>query len=160
MLEISSNLVNDLQSIFELALLFNGNLFLEHRINQLASWINILNSKGFSIILITTKVIISLQDSWLSGFTDTEGCFNVNIFKRIQSMVGYRVILRFLVDQNDLKALLFICTLFGFGNVSLRTNKTTYRFTIAAYSRLHLVANYFNSYPLKSKKSTAFNRWL
>jgi hypothetical protein len=46
-----------------LTYLFNGNLFLIHRINQLEKWIEILNSKSITIEHISTKVNISLQDS-------------------------------------------------------------------------------------------------
>lgn len=78
--------VLDLPSILKLTYLFNGNLYLIHRINQLEKWIEILNSKSYSIKHIITKVNISLQDSWLSGFTDSEGCFNVHIFKMIDML--------------------------------------------------------------------------
>ena len=43
----------------------------------------------------------SLKDSWLSGFTDAEGCFNVTLFKRKTMTLGYQVKLRFMIDQKD-----------------------------------------------------------
>ena len=65
--------------------LFNGNLFLVHRINQLNNWILTIKLKKkckVNIEHINLRVDISLNDSWLSGFTDAEGCFNVSIVKR------------------------------------------------------------------------------
>lgn len=64
-----------------LLFLFNGNLALIHRIEQLALWINALNRRFGSntIKLNNTPVSITLQDGWLSGYTDGEGCFNVSI---------------------------------------------------------------------------------
>jgi hypothetical protein len=32
----------------------------------------------------------NFNNAWLSGFTDAEGCFNVQIYQRGQS-IGYRV---------------------------------------------------------------------
>jgi hypothetical protein len=54
-------------SLFKLALLFNGNLFLSHRINQLGEWIKVLNLKSYSIVFNSSKVTISILDAWLSG---------------------------------------------------------------------------------------------
>ena len=90
--------VRDLTSIIKLIFIFKGNLFLDHRINQLNNWIlaikqrQVIPSQQFSELeykiwvqelrLLNTadsisRVNISLKDSWLSGFTDAEGCFNV-----------------------------------------------------------------------------------
>lgn len=77
---------------FLLYLIFNGNLVILYRINQLNRWYNILiglkrlNSlKNFSLIsvpkFIMTLIKLSLNNSWLSGFTDAEGCFSINIYK-------------------------------------------------------------------------------
>ena len=107
--------------IFVLAKLFNGKLVMVHRIKQLANWIEILKSKGYNINHIETSAKISLQDGWLSGFCDSEGCFNVNITQRKAMRVGYRVQLRFIMDQIDQTVLLLIKSLFGFGSVSYRT---------------------------------------
>ena len=52
--------VLDISSLFKLALLFNGNLFLSHRINQLGEWIRILNSKSYSIAFNNINISISL----------------------------------------------------------------------------------------------------
>jgi len=68
-------IVEDLASIYKLAHLFNGNIILENRIDQLTKWISVLESKGYPISANLTPVSITLFDGWLSGFTDAEGCF-------------------------------------------------------------------------------------
>lgn len=47
----------------------------------LSLWVQALNNRlGVdTIILINQAVSVTLQDAWLSGFTDAEGCFNVSI---------------------------------------------------------------------------------
>lgn len=103
----------------------------------------------------------TLQDAWLSGFTDAEGCFNVQINKRSNTITGFRVMLRFILDQkNSQYLLLYIRELFGYGAVSLR-NKTNgvYRYYVTSFKGLIPIRNYFLLYPLKSKKNLSFEKW-
>lgn len=150
--------VLDLPSIIKLTYLFNGNLFLIHRINQLEKWIEILNSKLITIEHKNTKVNIYLQDSWLSGFSDSESCFNVHIFKNDKYTLGVTTKLRFILDQNDKLALENIRDLFMTGYVSPRS-KNSFRFTAESISKINLIINYFKLFPLKSFKTEAYEKW-
>lgn len=95
----------------------NGNLVPKHRIIQLGKWVNLLQLKGYDIKLNTTSRVPANSNAWFSGFTDAEGCFNLNVFKRKESNTGFRVILRFTLSQRDEKTLLLIKDLIKFGNV-------------------------------------------
>lgn len=151
-------IVSDLRNIKTLALLFNGNLVLNHRINQLNEWFKVLKLK---LECIVTPVLPTLNDAWLSGFTDAEGCFNVNITSRINTVTGYRVSLRFLLDQKNAQFILeYIKNLFGFGKVSLRSGTNqVYRLTIDSFKGLVNVRDYFLMYPLRTKKAISFTKW-
>lgn len=81
-------IVHDNTNIRLLALLFNGNLIIPRRATQLQTWLNILDD----IERISTNVIPTLQDAWLSGFTNAEGCFNITIRPSLNTVTGYRVI--------------------------------------------------------------------
>jgi hypothetical protein len=153
--------VDDIANIFNLAKIFNGNFFLDHRISQLENWINVLVQKGYDIKFNANNVLISLQDAWLSGFTDAEGCFNVTIAKRLALALGFRVYLRFILDQNDKNALLEIQNLLGgFGGVNFRSEtRACYRYEITSIKNMGAVLNYFNKFPLKTKKQKAFSKW-
>ena len=61
-------MVDNSSHILLLAFLFNGNLAISHRIQQISLW---KNSKfGHNTIkLITSPVCVTLRDAWLSGFT-------------------------------------------------------------------------------------------
>jgi len=76
-------IVTDIKGILLLCLLFNGNLVLPYRVEQLGQWILDLNAKLISprsqiygliplITEITDTTKPSLKDAWLSGFTDAE----------------------------------------------------------------------------------------
>lgn len=150
-------IVHDNTNIRLLAYLFNGNLVIPRRINQLDVWLNRLGG----IDLNATPVIPSLTDSWLSGFTDAEGCFNINIFKRSDTLTGFRVMLRFLLDQKGAEQLLVhISTLFGFGTVTARTDRDqVYRYINNSFKGLLPIRNYFLAHPLKTKKAVSFVKW-
>lgn len=156
------------KEIFFLALLFNGNLVLPHRINQLSHWIGLLTDKGLWKYgsSQTQPLIPTLNDSWLSGFTDAEGCFNVNITSRKNTVNGYRVRLRFLLDQKNAycsaapHTLVNIQNLFKFGRVSLRNEtNNVFRYSADSFKGLNLVHDYFVSFPLKTKKAISFVNW-
>lgn len=163
-------IVEDLKGVILLALIFNGNLCITHRVTQLGKWLTDINLKLSTsgskiyglctpITLITTLFKPSLTNAWLSGFTDAEGCFNVSITKRGKTVSGYRVNLRFILDQkNSLYLLTFIRDLFGYGKVIVRS-KDIYRFYCGTFIGLSSVNSYFSSFPLKSKKSISYVNW-
>lgn len=154
-------IISNPHDIYLLSLLFNGNLVLDHRINQLNSWINTLNNKySYNLILISTPQIISLNDAWISGFIDAEGCFNVTITTNKRYSLGYVIKLRFILDQNNKLCLNKIQSLFNTGKVILRTKSINhYRYTITGFSNFKDLYNYLNNYPLKTKKLESFIKW-
>lgn len=149
--------------ILLLAFLFNGNLALAHRIKQLSLWINVLNKKfgENTIIFINKAVSIKLQDAWLSGFTDAEGCFNVSITSNTKYVLGHVIKMRFILDQKDEAILNIIKDLFGFGKVTLRSEtKNVYRYTATEFKNMNDIKSYFNIFPLLTKKAFSYNNWL
>lgn len=156
-------IVSDTQSILLLLHIFNGNLVLSHRQKQLGVWIDTLNkSENLNLALNPILVKPSLSDAWLSGFTDAEGCFNISIRSRNQTITRYRVSLRFLLDQKNAEStLLDIRNLFNFGQVYLRKDTNgVYRYSNDSIKGLLPVRNYFLKFSLKSKKNISFNYWL
>ena len=124
--------------IILLAFLFNGNLALTHRM-----WVQALNNRfgANTIQLINTAVTVTLQDGWLSGFTDAEGCFNVSI---TANALGHVIKMRYLLDQKDSSILLIIRNLFGFGKVTLRSKTDgVYRYTVTGFKSMNDVISYF-----------------
>ncbi len=156
-------IVADPESILLLIYVFNGNLVLPYRHKQLSEWINILNNKSILKLNINPNLIKpNLSDPWLSGFTDAEGCFNVNIRPRMNTITGYRVSLRFLLDQKNAEStLLDIRDLFNFGQVYVRKEtKGVYRYSIDSFKGLLPVRDYFLTFKLKTKKADSFKHWL
>lgn len=156
-------IVDDSSQILLLAFLFNGNLAVNKRIEQLALWINALNNRfGYDTInLVNTPVSITLQDAWLSGFTDAEGCFNVSITANSRYTLGHTIKMRYLLDQKNSFILNKICELFGFGKVTLRSGAdNVYRYTATGFKPLNDVISYFKLFPLHTEKAISFEKWL
>lgn len=87
--------------ILLLIYLFSGNLVLSKRLTQFNNWVSFFNSlHGTNLALQKNALCLTLNSAWLSGFTDAEGCFNVNIVPRSASIVGFRTTLRFAFQRN------------------------------------------------------------
>ena len=155
-------IVTDPQNILLLIYIFNGNLVLSHRKKQLGDWVNALNKSRIIKLALDPKLMKpNLSDAWLSGFTDAEGCFNVQI-QPLNTVTGYRVSLRFLLDQKNAEStLLHIRELFKFGQVNLRggTNEV-YRYNNNTFKGLFPVRDYFLAFSLKTKKAESFKHWI
>lgn len=182
-----------LSSLAKLAHLFNGNLILTHRIEQLDKWLIFFRSKFIAIDNLNLnsssrgKVVLSLKDGWLSGFTDAEGCFNISITERSANTLGYRTKLRFILDQNDKFLLETIRDLLKTGLVykrsknlpiqapnilpSVRESASStaslpdqgldhFRFTAESLIGFPVIVSYFEMFPLKTFKKEAFQKWL
>uniref|UniRef100_UPI001FA8170F hypothetical protein n=1 Tax=Ciborinia camelliae TaxID=647257 RepID=UPI001FA8170F len=148
--------------ILLLAYLFNGNLALTNRIQQLSLWVQALNNRlgADTIILINQAVSVTLQDAWLSGFTDAEGCFNVSITSNARYTLGSVIKMRYILDQKDSVILMAIQNLFGFGKVSVRSQTDgVYRYTVTGFKSMNDVISYFKAFPLLTKKAQSFEKW-
>jgi hypothetical protein len=157
-------IVQDLNNIWLLAHLFNGNLVSSHRINQLGLWIDVLNKSArfvsVPLTLIKDTVAITLQDAWLSGFTDAEGCFNVSVIKNSRYTLGYVVRLRFILDQKNEVLLNVVQALFGFGKVTERASSAeNFRYTVHGFLNMEILRSYFALFPLLTKKSASLAQW-
>jgi hypothetical protein len=156
-------IVQESHSILLLVYIFNGNLVLPYRQKQLGVWINTLNLEAFlNLALSPILMKPNLSDAWLSGFTDAEGCFNIAIQPRPFTVTGYRVSLRFLLDQKNAEStLMLIRDLFKFGQVFVRGDTNgVYRYSNNTFKGLLPVRDYFLAFPLKTKKAESFKHWV
>lgn len=150
-------IVRDQSNILLLFHLFNGNLHLKYKMDQLVEWSVVWNSKNNNkenLSVITELVKFSFNNSWFSGFTDAEGCFNVYVSKSNKA-----ISLRFIVDQKEGLSLFDqLKDILGSGSIYARKNNN-YRFAITNINKLDLIIKYFNVYVLRTKKQFAFEKW-
>ena len=118
--------------------------------------------KDFPLLDLDNSPINS--NAWLSGFTDADGNFSINVYKRKNN--NYRVTPYFKLKQNSnqinnsISYFNIFSIISSYFNVNLysRTKNTNFGFSqsfiIMVYSKesLLLLTNYFNKFPLLSSK--------
>lgn len=154
----SRYVVSSQKDIFLLMNLFNGNLHLMPRIDQLVKWGEWWNVKfpENQISIIIKPVELSFNNGWFSGFIDAEGCFNIYIPKNSL----YEVSMRFIIDQKN-GELLFkkLKNILGTGSIYFRKNDNT-RYSVSNLTSLGLLINYLTQFQLRTKKQKAYLKWI
>lgn len=143
--------------------LLNGNLVLPTRQKKLESFIKGFNSwanKGSirldSIIFIENTLLPSLDNSWLAGFTDGEGCFTCSIGEKKGFSFNFSIAQK---GESNLFILKELCTLFKGGIVSNHYIKNVFEYRIAGVKACPNIFSYFDNYTLLTKKSLAYTLW-
>jgi len=170
-------IVNKRQDIYLLCLIFNGNIVLPTRSVKFSIFISKLNEKliknNESIIIYKNICKLpTIGDAWISGFTDSEGCFTASILSNSRN--AYRV--RFILTQkyeinkeilvhilNELNKYNKSSSLIG----SVVSHPPTggsvanvYELRINGLKNCLLIWNYFEKYPLLSKKKDSYKAFI
>jgi hypothetical protein len=143
--------------------LFNGNIVLPKRQETFDKYVKGFNkwvTKG-KILLdpVTIKnrpILPTLDDAWLAGFTDGEGCFTCSI----NEIKGFSF--NFNISQKwemNLKILEHFSLLFRCGIVSKHSEENVYEFRVGGVNNCKVVFPYFDKYTLYTKKSLSYRLW-
>jgi LAGLIDADG endonuclease len=158
--------VQDLNNLYLLCLLFNGNMVFPTRNARFISFLSFFNEKLLKkgikpIEILTGYVKPSLNDGWLSGITDGEGCFTSSILNN-SSAYRIRYILTQKWDINKL-VLIHILNLFNIdkniGSIVPHSAYNTWELRINGVKNCKLLYPYFDKYPLHSKKKLSYFKW-
>ena len=154
-------IVYDKKNILKLISIFNGNIFLESKKEQFKLWLNAFNLKYKENILYLDKEFKpSLKDAWLSGFTDAEGSFTCSVDdnkSNTAKLVRLKYILCTLPKENS-ENMDHLANILG-GKKHLIKNYGGYNVTVNTTKLLSIV-QYFNIYPLKTKKYIIYFNWV
>ena len=98
-----------------------------------------------------------LDDSWIVGFVDGEGCFHVALNKQPKMSVGYQVLPEFRVvqHQRDEKLLYRFQDYFGFGQVVVNHGKRK-EFRVRGIKNLNKIVTFFTKNSLRTSKRFDF----
>lgn len=95
--------------------LINGKLVSNYKYDQL---IKHNYSEDFSIKILPPLKELSLDNYWLAGFTQADGCFYISIPKSKTHRTGYSVRLEYSLKQNDVLPLKLLYDVLKMGNLS------------------------------------------
>ena len=147
------------QGLLKIIELFNGKVKTESKSIKFRNWIRCFNEIHKENVVFYENVSpVSLNDAWLSGFTDAEGCFTVSTFKSPKGKNTY-VTVRYVLSQkgeyillNDIAALLGgrVHEVRSYMGHNMVVNSTKLKNTIM----------YFSKYKLKTKKQISYSNWL
>lgn len=154
----SRYIVEDIKNIKLIINLFNGNIVFPLKQERFLLFLLAYNKKAKSEQeeYISSLLIPSSKDFWLSGMTDAEGCFSVSI---LGNSKAYRI--RFLLAQLgeiNMPILIHITSIIG-GVVRKHSNPKVNELTVNGARNMEKVINYFDTHPLMSKKAKSYLIW-
>uniref|UniRef100_UPI0022377087 LAGLIDADG endonuclease n=1 Tax=Ramaria rubella TaxID=113071 RepID=UPI0022377087 len=141
--------------------LINGKLRSQNKLDQIKNNI-LLNSyfKTFTHFNVNTNV--SLNNYWLSGFSDADASFQIKLITRrargSASQNKIEVRLNFQIDQKKNDLLILIKQFLG-GNIGYRKSQHTYYYGSTSFGSAKKVINYFDKFHLLSSKHVNYLKW-
>jgi len=155
-------IIQDMKHLMMICLLFNGNMVFFTRNAKflifLAAYNLIALRRNLDIIApIMDTILPTLNDSWLSGFTDAEGCFSLSL---LSNSLAYR--LRFILSQKwniNKSIFLHIASLFNVGFVSPHSAPNNWQYTVNGVKNTVFILPYFDQHALKTNKKDSYLLW-
>ena len=147
--------VQDMKGLKEIIEIHNGELRLKKKRNQFKNFVNAYNEMyGGKIEVIERRKKVSLEDGWLSGFIQAEGCFNISYSEKIKR---FRV--RFSISQKEEgETMEEIWKLLEGGGIHNHSVKGVKTLEING-KKLDKLINYLGREELKGKKGKDYKKW-
>lgn len=164
----SRYVVQDKKGLYLLSLLFNGNLVTKRKILSFKIFnqaFNKYSNKGrlqFEAINFDASTVIpTLEDSWISGFIDSEGCFSASISSKNKSYAFlFDLAQQAGFEQDDESGLNLLYNLFKVGKIYKHNlGENIYYYRINGLSDTKCLFNYLDTHKLKSKKLKSYILW-
>ena len=112
-------------------------------------------SKNFNYKISPPSNTISLDNYWLAGFTQADGCFHISIAKSKTHKTGFSVRLEFSIKQNDVLPLKLLYNLLNMGNLSQYSNGI-WCYKSTGYKTAALLIDYFDKFNVFAGKYIDF----
>ena len=94
-----------------------------------------------------------LNPHYVTGFTDAEGCFLINIQKKLDQKLDYSISLSFKIKlhSKDKELLEKIFNFFNVGKIYIRKDGYV-EYIVNSMKDMEIIVNHFNNYPLITQK--------
>lgn len=132
--------------------LINGKLISPYKYEQL---INHKYDEDFNLKILPPLKKLSLDNYWLAGFTQADGCFHISVAKSKTHKVGYSVRLEYSLKQNDYLPLKLLFDKLKKGNLS-KYSSGIWCYKSSRYSTAYDLINYFDRFNLFGGKYVSY----
>ena len=127
--------------------MFNGNIVLPSRKKQfhlfLKAFLSKRSRKDLHIVYNNNKILPSLDNLWLLGFVEAEGCFSISL---LSNSLAFRT--RFILSQKgdiNLPVLSKCISLFSTGRIEGHSQKDNYSFIVSGLKNISNIYPYFDT---------------
>lgn len=151
--------VRDKNNLIKIINIFNGNLITRAKIIQFKLFLQAFNIKyNTNIPYIECNKKVTLDNAWLSGFTDAEGCFTCSTY--LSKLTNKHIVtVKYIISQkDDIEFSQYLAKLIK-GYITHIKSYNGYN-TVVNHSKLSTILKYLNDFPLKTKKHISYLRWL
>ena len=158
--------IQDIKNLYLISLIFNGNMVFPTRKARFLIFLSFLNEKLLRRNLVTIPPLDfcadpTLNDSWVSGITDGEGCFNCSFLSntlayRFRYILTQKWEVNKIVLENILN--LFVTEFTLEGSVVPHSVGKVWEIRINGVKNCKGLFHYFDKYPLITKKES-YLKW-
>ena len=139
----------NIQGLYTILFLINGKFVSNYKYAQLIKH-NYGEDFNIKILPPSTKNL-SLNNYWLAGFSQADGCFHISILKSKTHKTGYSVRLEYSIKQNDDLPLKLLYDILKMGNIS-QYGSGIWCYKSSGFKTAASIINYFDSFNLFAGK--------
>lgn len=132
--------------------LINGKLVSKPKYEQL---VNHNYAANYNYSLLPPSGCVTLNNHWLAGFSQADGCFHISISKSKTHKTGYNVKLEFSIKQNDVLPLKLIYHNFNMGNLS-QYSTGIWCYKSSGFKTAEILINYFDLFNVFAGKYVSY----
>lgn len=150
--------IGNYDHLLKLANLFNGKLKCPRRKIQFKKWTTELKKyRDFELEYNSQNSNVTLDDAWLSGFIDAEGCFESYIRPCKTSKLREILVLKFSISQKTPDILIKIKDCLNLPNkISFDKSWNGYKISTQSLKNQYIIIKYIKNFPLKTRKNINF----
>lgn len=140
------------EGLLYILFLINGKLVSKPKYEQL---VNHNYSESYKYSILPPSKHVTLNNHWLAGFSQADGCFHISISKSKTHKTGFNVKLEFSIKQNDVLPLKLIYNKFNMGNLS-QYNTGIWCYKSSGFKTAEALINYFDFFNVFAGKYVSY----
>lgn len=143
------------KGLFKILCLINGKFLSNSKYDQLLKH---NYTENFNIKLLPPVKKVRLDNYWLTGYTQANGCFHINILESKTNKTGFSVILEYSLKQNDPLPLQLLDDKLKTGNLFQYDYEgvSSWCYKSSGFKTANHLINYFDKYMLFSGKYVSY----